>query len=921
MNYRGEESKNEFDSLTVADISYPIVDGSVGQVLTTDGAGVLTFTTVASGGAGTLQETYDASANGAITLDATRTKIQVKDAGVSVGDLFDVADNIGTTSFFKVSPTAITHGAKQLIADGTVSIPSIAFSSENNTGIYTDADTNFGVSVLGIRSLGVRSLFRTTLGSNAGLTAQGTNSTLIGAEAGKGSAGDDTTAVGYQALTTSSGIGSTAFGSKAGMNAGVGATLFGYLAGSSNAQNYVVAMGESAGQHDAGTQSVSVGFQSNIGNVNPAGHFSIGVGSLAKSPFNNSIAIGYQATTTAVNQCVIGNSTLALIRPEGNGVCDLGDATHSFKYIHTQNGLVSSTLSVGHTASPENSNRLSLVLNNGAESIAHFGLAPNQGMYITAKSQNNAGILAGAKFSSNTYICKASTGDASMVVQDGGNIFLRTDNSLTPDAFFTPTTRLFISNAGRVGINTASPTNLFDITTGATTDSAFHLGESLNEGFWMASKEDNQCLMMAGSELVVNSHVARSTSACMFLLNAGQISFRTNTGLVDGNSYVPTERMVITNTGDVGVGTASPSARFEVEKTNTATSGTDYNNKITTSVSAPSNSTAINYGVANLYSISAGASTYDKHTGVMSDMTHNGTGAITSLFANSSLITNASTANILDSYGYHSSITNSSSGQVFSHYHYYATAPTNPTGTISDSTGLFIADQSTATQGYGIRQLGRTTINLFEGETVCGSDNLDAYDHQLLVSRNTSDAKKVIKVQNIHATHTGALIFGNTAGTGVLLQLQQGGSDKFSVSNTGVVNVSGLTASSDVLTDGSSNLTTSSDIRTKKDIKPVEYGLDEIMKINPILFRYKTDPDGCASNIGFSAQNVVEAGIPEGAPCGKDGYYGLNSRGILATLVNAVKELKKENDELKSLLNKVISVQTKKQKEKINEMV
>ena len=47
------------DSAVISGLLYPLQDGTYGQVLTTDGNGNLTFTTVTSGGASTLAELTD----------------------------------------------------------------------------------------------------------------------------------------------------------------------------------------------------------------------------------------------------------------------------------------------------------------------------------------------------------------------------------------------------------------------------------------------------------------------------------------------------------------------------------------------------------------------------------------------------------------------------------------------------------------------------------------------------------------------------------------------------------------------------------------------------------------------------------------------------------------------------------------------
>ena len=58
--------------------------------------------------------------------------------------------------------------------------------------------------------------------------------------------------------------------------------------------------------------------------------------------------------------------------------------------------------------------------------------------------------------------------------------------------------------------------------------------------------------------------------------------------------------------------------------------------------------------------------------------------------------------------------------------------------------------------------------------------------------------------------------------------------------------------------DGTIN---TSDLRQKKNIKPLEYGLDKLMQIETITYKWK-DATNQATKIGFSAQNLLET-IPE----------------------------------------------------------
>jgi hypothetical protein len=93
--------------------------------------------------------------------------------------------------------------------------------------------------------------------------------------------------------------------------------------------------------------------------------------------------------------------------------------------------------------------------------------------------------------------------------------------------------------------------------------------------------------------------------------------------------------------------------------------------------------------------------------------------------------------------------------------------------------------------------------------------------------------------------------------------------------------------------------TNPSDYRLKNTIKPLTYGLNEVMKLNPKSFYYNDN----ATNLkyGFIAQEVKEV-MPELARKLDENsdYLGLETEGIFVTLVNAVKELKAELDLIKN---------------------
>ena len=131
-------------------------------------------------------------------------------------------------------------------------------------------------------------------------------------------------------------------------------------------------------------------------------------------------------------------------------------------------------------------------------------------------------------------------------------------------------------------------------------------------------------------------------------------------------------------------------------------------------------------------------------------------------------------------------------------------------------------------------------------------------------------------------------------------------SRKFLISYSGAVTIPGLAPGGSVQANGSGTLSTSSDKRLKNDLGDSTYGLNEILQIIPKKFTWKDD-ESETPNIGFFAQDIAEV-IPEAAPSkaitNEDGeediQWGFSDRPIIAALVNAIKELKSENDSLRS---------------------
>ncbi|HBE43151.1 MAG TPA: hypothetical protein DDW27_18505, partial [Bacteroidales bacterium] len=102
-----------------------------------------------------------------------------------------------------------------------------------------------------------------------------------------------------------------------------------------------------------------------------------------------------------------------------------------------------------------------------------------------------------------------------------------------------------------------------------------------------------------------------------------------------------------------------------------------------------------------------------------------------------------------------------------------------------------------------------------------------------------------------------------------------------------------------------------SDLRLKDLVGNYDKGLKEILDLQAVRFTYKEGnsrqltPD--VEQIGFIAQDVQKI-FPEAVDECKDGYLDFNMHPVNVAMVNAIKELKAENNDLKARLEKLESI-------------
>ncbi|MFV2015287.1 MAG: tail fiber domain-containing protein, partial [Candidatus Heimdallarchaeota archaeon] len=101
----------------------------------------------------------------------------------------------------------------------------------------------------------------------------------------------------------------------------------------------------------------------------------------------------------------------------------------------------------------------------------------------------------------------------------------------------------------------------------------------------------------------------------------------------------------------------------------------------------------------------------------------------------------------------------------------------------------------------------------------------------------------------------------------------------------------------------SGEVTAFSDIRLKENIRDIENPLDIVTKLKGVLYVRIEDK---SERVGVIAQDVLKV-LPEVVklPHDKDGFYSVDYGKMNAVLIEAVKELKKENDNLKAEINEI----------------
>jgi hypothetical protein len=147
------------------------------------------------------------------------------------------------------------------------------------------------------------------------------------------------------------------------------------------------------------------------------------------------------------------------------------------------------------------------------------------------------------------------------------------------------------------------------------------------------------------------------------------------------------------------------------------------------------------------------------------------------------------------------------------------------------------------------------------------------------------------------STNQGYGVHGVSTGSGTAIYGDNTDSSGWSGYFNGRVNVSGNL----VLGGTCTGTTCSSDIRLKKNVQSLAGSLNDLVKIRPVTFEWKNPEErgySSGKQLGFIAQEVEKV-KPEWVGVDDQGFKTLNTTGLQVMLVDSVRELKMENDELR----------------------
>jgi len=205
---------------------------------------------------------------------------------------------------------------------------------------------------------------------------------------------------------------------------------------------------------------------------------------------------------------------------------------------------------------------------------------------------------------------------------------------------------------------------------------------------------------------------------------------------------------------------------------------------------------------------------------------------------------------------------------------------------------LMTIDSDTGNVGIGVTAPA-VKLHVNQGNT--SGTVIKASGIQAQIEIQTSTAGDAHLYMRPNTTGNNAAIFKMTAGTNYNWRWQDDAATPVVFMQLSQSN-SSLSVKGDIIAYGSP-----SDERYKENIKPIESALDKAVKLQGVTFDWKESDSilDIKEDIGFIAQDVQKV-VPELVRENEDGKLSLRYQGVTPILLEAIKELKAEIDLLKS---------------------
>ena len=865
--------------------------GTNGMVLQSTGSGfnwVATSTLGISGGGSSLwtesgSDIYFSTGNVAIGTTTAANAL----------DVYGFVNTNGTTGGYKIDNDLILQASSTNLSTlvGRNAGASLISTGNYNTVVghdalpvatYGDFNTAMGTfsmysttNASGNTALGYRSLYTNTSGGgNVAIGFRAMDSNTGGA---------DNVAIGYQALfSNTSQSGNVAIGDLA---------LYSNTGGSNTAVGYRTLM-----DNTSGALNTAVGYNTNTNNTTGSRNTSLGYHALlSNTTGGNNTALGYRAgyTSNGSNNIFLGHQAGDNLTTGSNNILIGYD-------IDAQTISDTNTLSIGN-----------LIFGTGLDGTGTTLSSGNIGIGTSTPAAKLT-VAGDAYITGGLYDSNYSTGTAGMILQSTGSGFEWVATSTLGlgggggSSLWTESGSDIYFSTGNVAIGTTTAANALDVYGAINTNAAngYKIGDSrvlyasstnnstlvgFNTGSSITSS-GNYNVALGGSALASitggDSNTAVGYEALRLTTGSantavGDSALRANTG--GGNNVAIGKNAMYTNV----TGGHNAAVGYQALYTNTG----HYN----TALGAFSLFRSANA----FYNVSVGANalyentTGDSNTAVGYNALRSNTSSDNnSAFGYYALYTNTGTWN--SAFGVEALRSNNGGNFniAFGSRAVYAnTSGLNNMGIGHYALGSNTTGGNNTALGYRAGYTSNGSNNIFLGHQA--GDNLTTGSNNILIGYDI-DAQAV---DSANTLSIGNLIFGTGLdGTGTTLS--SGNIGIGTTTPTQALTVAGTIQSTDLL-GGATNLTTDangniirdpSDENLKTEIHTVENALDKILGLRGVSYEWKDkDRFGSQTELGFIAQEV-EPILPEVVRKGGD-YWSLNTRNILAVVVEAMKEM------------------------------